>query len=145
MLNVAISWLPAPRPVPYSNRLFVMTLARPDLLIHRPAWGAGKRNFTSVDLEPLTDAAMRQLLDGLVPGLPDDAVATIIGRADGIPLYAVETVRMLVAERRLKRAAVPPKSTRVAPVSRVPVSVTTVPPRTGPAVVDSAVTAGGAW
>jgi len=85
-----------------STRLFVMTLARPDLLVNRPAWGAGKRNFTSVDLEPLTDASMRQLLDGLVPGLPDDAVATIIGRADGIPLYAVETVRMLVAENHVR-------------------------------------------
>jgi class 3 adenylate cyclase/tetratricopeptide (TPR) repeat protein len=85
-----------------SSRLFVITLARPDLLVQRPAWGAGKRNFTSVDLEPLTDAAMRQLLDGLVPGLPDDAVATIIGRADGIPLYAVETVRMLVAENQVR-------------------------------------------
>jgi class 3 adenylate cyclase/tetratricopeptide (TPR) repeat protein len=85
-----------------SSRLFVITLARPDLLIQRSAWGAGKRNFTSVDLEPLTDASMRQLLDGLVPGLPDDAVAAIIGRADGIPLYAVETVRMLVAENHVR-------------------------------------------
>ena len=44
---------------------------------------------------------MRELLAGLVPGLPDKAVATIVARADGIPLYAVETVRMLVAEGRL--------------------------------------------
>ena len=44
---------------------------------------------------------MRELLAGLVPGLPEQAVATIVARADGIPLYAVETVRMLVAEGRL--------------------------------------------
>jgi signal transduction protein with GAF and PtsI domain len=44
---------------------------------------------------------MRELLAGLVPGLPAAAVTGIVARADGIPLYAVETVRMLVAEGRL--------------------------------------------
>ena len=44
---------------------------------------------------------MRELLAGLVPGLPATAVRAILDRADGIPLYAVETVRMLVAEGRL--------------------------------------------
>ena len=47
--------------------------------------------------------AMRELLAGFVPGLPRAAVEAIVGRADGIPLYAVETVRMLVAEGRLER------------------------------------------
>jgi len=81
--------------------IFIVTLARPDLLEKRPAWGAGKRNFTSVYLEPLSTAAMRQLLTGLVPSLPESALTSIVARADGIPLYAVETVRMLVAEGRL--------------------------------------------
>ena len=35
------------------------------------------------------------------PGCPDAAAASIVARADGIPLYAVETVRTLVAEGRL--------------------------------------------
>jgi tetratricopeptide (TPR) repeat protein len=39
-----------------------------------------------------------------VPGLPEPTVAAIVGRADGIPLYAVETVRMLVADGRLREA-----------------------------------------
>ncbi|MFL5723025.1 MAG: adenylate/guanylate cyclase domain-containing protein [Chloroflexota bacterium] len=81
--------------------IFVVTLARPDLLDKRPAWGAGKRNFTSVYLEPLTTDAMRHLLRGLVPRMPESALASIVGRADGMPLYAVETVRMLIAEGRL--------------------------------------------
>jgi class 3 adenylate cyclase/tetratricopeptide (TPR) repeat protein len=81
--------------------LYVVTLARPDLIERRPGWGAGKRNFVSLYLEPLPEADMRQLIKALVPGLPETAVATIIARADGIPLYAVETVRMLVAEGRL--------------------------------------------
>ncbi len=44
---------------------------------------------------------MRELLAGLIPGLPDTAADAIVARADGIPLYAVETVRMLLAEGRL--------------------------------------------
>ena len=64
-------------------------------------WGAGKRQFTSVYLEPLPEPAIRELLTGLVPGLPDQAARAIAARADGVPLYAVETVRMLVAEGRL--------------------------------------------
>jgi len=81
--------------------LFIVTLSRPDLLERRPAWGAGKRNFASLYLEPLSDAHMGELLGGLVPGLPAPVVATITERADGIPLYAVETVRMLVAQGQL--------------------------------------------
>ncbi len=81
--------------------IYIVTLARPDLIERRQDWGAGKRNFVSMYLEPLTDEQMRELLEGLVPGLPDQAVKTIIARADGIPLYAVETVRTLVAEGRV--------------------------------------------
>ena len=81
--------------------IFVITLSRPELLERRPDWGAAKRNFTSLYLEPLELGAMRELLVGLVPGLPAAAVTAIVARADGIPLYAVETVRMLVAEGRL--------------------------------------------
>ena len=81
--------------------IYIVCLTRPDLLDRRPDWGAGKRSFTSLYLEPLGDADMRELLSGLVPGLPPPAVKAIVDRADGIPLYAVETVRMLVADGRL--------------------------------------------
>ena len=81
--------------------IFVVTLARPELLERRTDWGAGKRNFSSVYLEPLSEPAMRELLVGLVPGLPEATVRAIVARADGMPLYAVETVRMLLAEGRL--------------------------------------------
>jgi class 3 adenylate cyclase/tetratricopeptide (TPR) repeat protein len=81
--------------------IYVVTLARPELLDKRPTWGAAQRSFTSMTLEPLGDGAMRELLDGLVPGLPVAAVDAIVARADGIPLYAVETVRMLLADHKL--------------------------------------------
>jgi class 3 adenylate cyclase/tetratricopeptide (TPR) repeat protein len=80
---------------------YILTLSRPQLLERRADWGAGKRNFVSLYLEPLPEAAMRDLLAGLVPGLPAQTARAIVARADGIPLYAVETVRMLVAEGRL--------------------------------------------
>ena len=76
--------------------LFVVTLARPELVDRRPTWGAGQRNFTSLYLEPLSQDAMHALLDGLVPGLPTRLRDQILARAEGVPLYAVETVRMLL-------------------------------------------------
>jgi predicted ATPase/class 3 adenylate cyclase len=79
-----------------NSPLFVCTLARPELQERRPTWGSGRRNFTSIYLEPLQPAAMEELLSGLVPGLPDEVRAQILERAEGIPLYAVETVRMLL-------------------------------------------------
>ncbi len=78
------------------HSLFVLTLARPEVMEKRPNWGAGKRNFNSMFLEPLSAAAMRELLEGLVPGLPDQVRMSILDRAEGVPLYAVETVRMLL-------------------------------------------------
>jgi len=81
--------------------IYVLTLARPELLERRPDWGAVRRNFASLHLEPLPEPAMRELLAGLVPGLPEAAVRAIVERADGVPLYAVETVRMLLADGRL--------------------------------------------
>ena len=79
-----------------SHPIFVVTLARPELLERRPTWGAGQRSFTSLYLEPLSSQAMEELLAGLVPGLPSEVRDRILARAEGIPLYAVETVRMLL-------------------------------------------------
>jgi class 3 adenylate cyclase len=79
-----------------SHPIFVLTLARPELAERHPGWGAGRRNFTALALEPLSETAMQQVLAGLVPGLPDELAARILARAEGVPLYAVETVRMLL-------------------------------------------------
>ena len=83
--------------------ILIVTLARPELFDRRPDWGANRRTLTALALEPLTDEAVRQLLNGLVPGLPADALAAIVGRAEGVPLYAVETVRGLLADGRIRR------------------------------------------
>src|SRR5262249_32926116 len=86
-----------------NHRMFVMTLARPELQDRQPGWGAGKRNLTSLTLEPLTDEAMRALLGGLAPELPEEVTGAILERSEGIPLYAVETVRMLLDRGLLVR------------------------------------------
>jgi class 3 adenylate cyclase/tetratricopeptide (TPR) repeat protein len=86
-----------------SHPLYVLTLARPELADRRPSWGAGKRNFTSLALEPLPDEAIDELLAGLVPGLPEELRIRIRERAEGVPLYAIETVRMLLDRGLLRQ------------------------------------------
>jgi class 3 adenylate cyclase/tetratricopeptide (TPR) repeat protein len=76
--------------------LYVITLTRPELTERRPTWGAALRTFSSLYLEPLSERAMEDLLSGFVPGLPAELLARILARAEGVPLYAVETVRMLL-------------------------------------------------
>jgi predicted ATPase len=75
--------------------IFVLVLARPEVGARHPHWPPG-RNSTTLALEPLSHEAMEELLDGFAPGLPDTLRQQVLGRAEGVPLYAVETVRMLL-------------------------------------------------
>ncbi len=75
-------------------RIFIVTLARPELSERRPGWVAGRRGATALYLEPLRAPAMEQLLDSLAT-LPADTKEKIISHAEGVPLYAIETVRTL--------------------------------------------------
>ena len=68
--------------------IFVLALGRSELHDRRPAW-------RPLHLEPLDAASVASILDGLAPGLPADLVFDIGRRAEGIPLYAIETIRML--------------------------------------------------
>jgi tetratricopeptide (TPR) repeat protein len=79
-----------------SSPLLVIGLARPELLERRPDWGSTVRTVTRINLEPLSAGDMGALLAGLLPGLPDASLGTVCDRSEGIPLYAVETVRMLL-------------------------------------------------
>ena len=82
--------------------ILVLTLSRPDLLERRPTWGAGLRSFSNLLLDPLAPDEVEMLLVGLAPGLPATAIAAIVERAEGIPLYAVEMVRMLLDQGVLR-------------------------------------------
>jgi class 3 adenylate cyclase/tetratricopeptide (TPR) repeat protein len=85
-----------------SHPIFALVLARPDLTERHPDFGKGLRNATTLSLEPLAGDAMEALL-GFAPGLPESLRAQILDRAEGIPLYAVETVRMLLDRGLLVR------------------------------------------
>jgi len=69
--------------------VFIFALGRPEVAPRRSDWG------TAVRLEPLHADAMGRLLDSVAPALPRDLHGRILQSAEGIPLYAVETVRML--------------------------------------------------
>jgi class 3 adenylate cyclase/tetratricopeptide (TPR) repeat protein len=86
------------------HRIFVMTVARPDFIERRPEWGGVRRNLTPLFLEPLNDDAMDELLRDAVPGLPQEVMQRIRERAEGVPLYAVETIRMLLDRGVLSRS-----------------------------------------
>jgi len=75
--------------------VYVLVFARPELGQARPGFGTG-RNRTALTLDPLDAASMDQLVDALVPGMPPAARAKITAQAQGIPLFAVETIRSLV-------------------------------------------------
>src|SRR6266404_7524276 len=86
-----------------SQRLYVLALSRPDLAESHPAFGRTVRNLTTLALEPLSGDEMTELLEGYVPGLPEDVKERVLTRAQGVPLYAVETVRMLLDRGLLVR------------------------------------------
>ena len=75
--------------------VFVLVFARPELGQARPGFGTG-RNRVTLTLDPLDAASMEALVDALVPGMPPTARAKVTAQAQGIPLFAVETVRALV-------------------------------------------------
>jgi class 3 adenylate cyclase/tetratricopeptide (TPR) repeat protein len=77
--------------------IMVLTLARPELLERRPTWGGGKRNASSIYLDPLSPNEDAAMVDDLLPGaIADDLRKMIVDRAEGNPLYTEEIVRMLI-------------------------------------------------
>jgi class 3 adenylate cyclase len=87
-LDHLIDWV---RDVP----VFVLVFARPELGHGRPGLGAG-RNRSTLTLDPLDPASMDRLVEALVPGMPSASRAAVTTQAQGIPLFAVETVRSLI-------------------------------------------------
>jgi class 3 adenylate cyclase/tetratricopeptide (TPR) repeat protein len=75
--------------------VYVLVFARPELGEIRPGFGTG-RNRITLALDPLDPASMETLVEALVPGMPGPARAKVTGQAQGIPLFAVETVRSLI-------------------------------------------------
>jgi predicted ATPase len=70
-------------------------LCRPELGEIRPGFGTG-RNRITLALDPLDPTSMETLVEALVPGMPAPARAKVTDQAQGVPLFAVETVRSLI-------------------------------------------------
>jgi class 3 adenylate cyclase/predicted ATPase len=75
--------------------IFILALARPELGERRPGWPPSRPAVTPLYLEPLPHQAIAALLEDLVEGLPAGALERIVSQSEGIPLYALETVRAL--------------------------------------------------
>jgi class 3 adenylate cyclase/predicted ATPase len=87
-LDHLVDWV-SDRPV------YVLVFARHELGQVRPGFGAG-RNRSMLTLDPLDPASMDQLMNALVPGMPPAARVAVTSQAQGLPLFAVETVRSLI-------------------------------------------------
>ncbi len=75
--------------------VYLLVFARPELGQARPGFGTG-RNRTTLALDPLDAASMDELVDALIPGTPPASRAALTNHAQGLPLFAVETVRALI-------------------------------------------------
>lgn len=82
--------------------VFVLLFARPGQASIDSGYGIG-RNRSTLSLDPLDEASMALLVDALVPGMPKEAREVICARAQGIPLFAVETVRSLIDQGVVER------------------------------------------
>ena len=86
------------------HALFLLVLSRPEGTDRR-GLGLSRRSVTTLPLDALSDEVIGELLDGLVAGLPPSARLRIVERAEGIPLYAIETVRSLLDKGVLQKEA----------------------------------------
>ena len=80
--------------------VFLVTLARPDLLDDHPTWGGGLARYTAVHLEPLDDDDAHELADALLTG-SDEASGyadRLVQTSGGNPLF-LEELAASVTER----------------------------------------------
>ncbi|HSK95325.1 MAG TPA: AAA family ATPase [Euzebyales bacterium] len=70
--------------------LFIVVLARPELLRARPAWHAGAIPIRVVTLDPLVDADARHLASQALGDAADVDTTALAARAGGNPLFIVE-------------------------------------------------------
>ena len=87
--------------------LLFLCPARPELAQRPSAWGGGKRNFSSIFLEPLAHDDAARLIEFLltVEELPGSIREAMLERAEGNPFFLEEIVRHLIDEGRIVRTA----------------------------------------
>jgi class 3 adenylate cyclase len=88
--------------------LLLLTLARPELLSARSAWGGGLPAYTALPLDPLdggnSEELARQLLEA--GGVDPDVARELAGTGEGNPLF-IEELAASVAERRTSAGELP--------------------------------------
>jgi class 3 adenylate cyclase/tetratricopeptide (TPR) repeat protein len=90
--------------------LLLVCLSRDELLERRPGWGGGRRNATTIALEPLTENETRELVEALLPTTGNgtaDVVPQVAERSGGNPLFAEEMVNRLLEEETVEAEELP--------------------------------------
>ncbi len=85
--------------------MLVISLARPELLERRPAWGSGTGSMV-MPLEPLARDRAAEMLDALAPTLPLMLRESVLDRAGGNPFYVEELARLLLDRPAEERSTV---------------------------------------
>jgi class 3 adenylate cyclase/tetratricopeptide (TPR) repeat protein len=89
--------------------IFLLCVARTELLDIRPGWAGGKVNATSLLLEPLGEEDCATLMEYLGEGRLDDALrARITAASAGNPLYVEEMLAMVREHGGDGEVAIPP-------------------------------------
>jgi hypothetical protein len=72
--------------------------ARPELTSRRPGWGGGRRNFSSISLDPLGRDEAEHLIRALlsIDDLPDGVRSRILERGESNPFFLEEIMRHLI-------------------------------------------------
>jgi class 3 adenylate cyclase/type II secretory pathway predicted ATPase ExeA len=85
--------------------VLIVCLARDELLERRPGWGGGRRNYTTIALEPLSQDEARELVAALLPSGNGsvtngrtDLVPQVAERSAGNPLFVEEMVNRIREE-----------------------------------------------
>jgi class 3 adenylate cyclase/tetratricopeptide (TPR) repeat protein len=83
----------------------IVCMARDELLDRRPGWGGGRRNATTIALEPLSQDETHELVTALLPGGNGNGtngsaelVPQVAERSAGNPLFAEEMVNRIREE-----------------------------------------------
>jgi class 3 adenylate cyclase len=75
--------------------LLLITSSRPQLLKHRPGWGGGIQNFTTLALSSLPASLIQEIVVQQAQSLSTDQCQQITERSGGNPFFALELLRSI--------------------------------------------------
>jgi predicted ATPase len=84
--------------------IFLICMARPELLEIRPGWGGGRRNATTIFLECLSEPESEKLIHNLLgeAAISAEVSSRIRDAAAGNPLFVEEMISMLIDDGLLR-------------------------------------------